>query len=358
MTSFFSFRIAPGVRLSASPRGLRAHVGPRAARLHVGGGRTGVSTGAGPFTYYQSLSGDGGSPGRSRRRSAAALAKEQRASAIQEQLDRLCSLHRQSFPPAAPPVAPLPPVPSVHTLEEQARAERLQGISWFRFARRREARARAADDARTRRAQLLDDAHQAQQRAQEELDRQWVLLCANDTEQVLATLATHFGDNDAPAVAVGVDGDEARLAVMVPGADIVPEREPSTTSSGNLSLARMTKTRRTWFYRQAVAGDVLSTVNEALAVAPALASASVVALRATDPDVFGGQRTQALLAVRLRRDRLAPVHWRTAEAWDVIEQVGEDLRVDVFGRTKRLEPLPLEDEPDLAALVEDIDWED
>src|SRR5699024_10728050 len=148
-------------------------------------------------------------------------------------------------------------------------------ISWFRFSRRREARDHAAEDARARHATLLAEAQRQQRQAQEELDAQWSRLCAGEPEAVLDALTAHFGDNPAPAVAVGVEDDEAQLAVLVPGVAVVPEREPSTTEPGNLSLARMTKTRRMWFYRQAVAGDVLATVREAFAVAPATEQASV-----------------------------------------------------------------------------------
>ncbi|HSZ42593.1 MAG TPA: hypothetical protein VK817_21740 [Trebonia sp.] len=41
--------------MSASESGVRLHVGPRVARLHVGGGRTGVSTGDGPFRVYTNV---------------------------------------------------------------------------------------------------------------------------------------------------------------------------------------------------------------------------------------------------------------------------------------------------------------
>lgn len=51
----FGIRIALGIRISASKRGLRAGIGPRAARVHVGGGRPSVSTGAGPFTYWHTV---------------------------------------------------------------------------------------------------------------------------------------------------------------------------------------------------------------------------------------------------------------------------------------------------------------
>src|SRR3954465_9509152 len=51
----FSVRLAPGVRVRASSRGIRTSVGPRAARVHFGAGRTGFSTGAGPVGFYTSL---------------------------------------------------------------------------------------------------------------------------------------------------------------------------------------------------------------------------------------------------------------------------------------------------------------
>lgn len=46
-------RIAPGVKVRLTRRGVRWGLGPRMARLHVGAGGAGVSTGAGPFSYYK-----------------------------------------------------------------------------------------------------------------------------------------------------------------------------------------------------------------------------------------------------------------------------------------------------------------
>lgn len=51
----FYIRLAPGLKLRLTKRGARWAVGPRAARLHFGAGGTGVSTGAGPFSYYKGL---------------------------------------------------------------------------------------------------------------------------------------------------------------------------------------------------------------------------------------------------------------------------------------------------------------
>jgi hypothetical protein len=48
-------RLLPGVKVRLTRRGVRWGVGPRAARAHFGAGGTGVSTGAGPFTWYREL---------------------------------------------------------------------------------------------------------------------------------------------------------------------------------------------------------------------------------------------------------------------------------------------------------------
>lgn len=48
-------RLMPGVKVRLSKRGTRWGVGPRAARVHFGAGRPGVSTGAGPVTWYRPL---------------------------------------------------------------------------------------------------------------------------------------------------------------------------------------------------------------------------------------------------------------------------------------------------------------
>ena len=43
------------VGLRRTRRGWRVSIGPRWLRLHIGAGGDGVSTGAGPFSYYKPL---------------------------------------------------------------------------------------------------------------------------------------------------------------------------------------------------------------------------------------------------------------------------------------------------------------
>lgn len=53
----FSVKLAPGVRVRASSKGLRTSVGPRAARVHVGGGRTAISSSVGPLIWSGTVGG-------------------------------------------------------------------------------------------------------------------------------------------------------------------------------------------------------------------------------------------------------------------------------------------------------------
>lgn len=118
-----SFKVAPGVRIRASSRGISAGVGPRAARVHVGTRGVGVSSGAGPVSGYTHLGGgsrrsSGGgraSYGGPTKASIAARERELKEAARAADIERVASLekalisvHKESFPPAAPVLLPTP----------------------------------------------------------------------------------------------------------------------------------------------------------------------------------------------------------------------------------------------------------
>jgi Protein of unknown function (DUF4236) len=134
-----SFKIAPGVRIRASSRGISAGVGPRAARVHVGTRGVGVSSGVGPFATYSHLGGSRRSPGVASgttyrgptKASVAAYERELRAAERQADIEKiaamekaLVSVHSQSFPKAArvelPPLDDVDPEPIRADLEEKA----------------------------------------------------------------------------------------------------------------------------------------------------------------------------------------------------------------------------------------------
>jgi hypothetical protein len=362
VSGFFSVRLAPGVRVSASSRGLRAHLGPRGVRLHVGGGQTGVSTGAGPVTLYRSLGGSGSRSAGARPYAIGPTATElaraektQQARLISETLTAIGNIHRQAFSEATRPQAELRTLPSYAALLAAARRRRTRGLPWWRWSQRSAARQQATADADEELARLHLEAATEQQATQDALDQHWQALLRNDPDTVLGTLAAAFEDNEAPVAAVGVEGAEVTLVVLVPGPDVLPDRYPTTTAAGNLSLPRATRTMAAGWYRQLVAGHAVVSAREAFAVCPGLETAGVVVLRDAGVDVYGGPRARPVLATRLSREALARVRWEAATAWDVVEQTGTDTRVAERGRARELQPLDLEQEPDLARVAASVD---
>lgn len=135
-----SFKVAPGVRVRASSRGISAGVGPRAARVHVGSRGVGVSTGVGPFSAYSHLSGGRkgthrtGTPSTSRGPTKASIrARERELREAERQADqeritaierKLVSAHAQIFSAAArvelPPPDEVDPEPIRADLEKKA----------------------------------------------------------------------------------------------------------------------------------------------------------------------------------------------------------------------------------------------
>lgn len=135
-----SFKVAPGVRIRASSRGISAGVGPRAARVHVGTRGVSVSSGVGPFSTYSRLGGGRSSTGGRRtsyggptRASIAALERETKAAAREAGIDRiesieraLVSMHSANFP--EPSRTLLPPAEEVDPLPIQTELEAATGI--------------------------------------------------------------------------------------------------------------------------------------------------------------------------------------------------------------------------------------
>ena len=364
----FSVRIAPGVRVRASSRGVRTSIGTRAARVHVGGGRTGFSTGVGPVTYYASAGGGRGggrrprtgTAGANRQLAAASRAtdKLEQARALIDALDGIMNVHRAQFTSATQPVAAAPPAIDVLAIRaKHVQAAKARTSVFARSARKAAladaAQAADAEVAATQAALQAD--HAAYQTA---LDQHWAQLTAGQPDVVLGALAAAFEDNEAAAAAIGVQGAEVTLVVVVPPADALPDRQPTTTAAGNLSLKKMTKREQADLYKLLACGHALVTVKEAFAVVPFLRSARVVAVRATPPDAYGALRPEAVLAARFERVRLQGVQWESADAVRVMNDASSERIFLQRGATQELSPIDVGAEPDLAALLESVDFED
>lgn len=369
----FSVKLAPGVRVRVSSHGVRAGVGPRIARVHVGTGRTGLSSGLGPFSVYGSVGGkrrrngsskSGGRPSAAAlerqaaaaRRAQAAADKAREAQRLAVVFQEITSLHQHDFPPVERPVAPLPELPDPNAIRARHEKNALRGVGIFDRAGRTAARQQAAQaaqaelDARWRQAQ----AEQAQ--AQQELDRQWVRLAGNDPDTVLATLAEAFEDNQAPAAPVGIDSRELSLIVLVPGEDAVPERLPATTQAGNLTLRKLPKGERSALYLQLIAGHVLVTLREAFAVAPGIDAARVIAVRRADPDIYGRPILDCMAAGRWTRTAFTGVRWADADAGNIL--VGTATELVLNQKRGQVLPVDLSAEPEIRDLLSTLDTTD
>lgn len=357
MARLGAVRLGKGVRLSVSSRGLRAHVGPRAARIHFGGGRTGVSTGAGPFTYYTSgsssrRSGYSGGPTKSE---IARAEKIEEGARLRDEILRIIEIHRVSFPPIEKPSVPAPAEPTLAPYLKQRKQQALRGISIFKRKERKQAIERATELAEQDLMSEKERLAALHAENMEKVEADWNLLLENDPETVIATVDAAFEDNDAPAAPVNVEGGTLSLAVLVPGVDAVPERKPAVTPSGNPTVKKMTKAERSDLYGTLISGHLLATIKEALAVAPSITAVEAVVVRRGTDDIYGQRRMEALLAGRYERSDLNRVRWDDVLPIDVVEEAATDLLWEVKGRPPQLQPLDLDEEPQLKEFVGALD---
>jgi hypothetical protein len=310
-----------------------------------------VSTGAGPFTYYTS--------GGSGRRQAYAVGptvarlsnaeKADEARLALQRLDAVHALHRQDFPPLERQVAGLAALPELRDLVKEERRKALAGIGLLSWGLRRRAKERAQAEAEAASRRLHAEAVQRQEAEQTRLDDLWRRINDNEESVVLPLLEAAFDDNEAPVAAVGADGRDVAIAVLVPGEEALPERCPGVTAHGNVSLRRATRTQLAGWDRQLVAGHVLLSAKETLATAPGATSVTVVAVRRS------GDAFVPVLAVCLDRDRVAAAPFATADAWSILVREGRDLLFSAKGAAQVLQPLEIDGQPDLADLAAAFD---
>jgi hypothetical protein len=332
------------------------------ARVHVGTGRTGVSTGAGPVGFYTSVGGSRRTASSSQGSSAvarqlAAANKAQEAQALADALLKILQLHRQDFPATHRPVAPAISIDEAE-IHERQRKRALSGVGVFARKQRALAKEQAAAAAQEEIDKTRAQAEAQRATLQAELDEAWQRLLANDPETVIGTLAEAFEDNEAAAAPVGVTDREVSIVVLVPSVDAVPERKPTTTAAGNLSLKKLTKRESADFYLLLVAGHVLVTLKEAFAVAPSIAAGRIVAIRPAGISAYGSTKTECILAARVTREAMTGIRWPDVDAATVLNDATSDLLVNLKGVNKELTAMELSGEPDITAVLSAVDMEE
>lgn len=360
----FGIRIAPGVRVSASPRGLRVGIGPRYARIHVGSGRPTVSTGAGPVTLWAPLTG-GRRSGPARRSFAAArqpvagqayqaaASVEDRIGAVERLEHQLVTVHQEEFTAAVPPVVPPPSPVDEDGIRRRLRAQAEAGIGWWRFGLRRAARRSADGQVPVAVAGAQADAERQHQQAQAAADEIWRRLVANDPPTVLAALEQAFEDNASPAAAIDCEGSSVSVVMLFDGPDLVPDRKFAVTPGGRPTLHQRTKTERNQLYVQALASAAVATVKEAFAVAPAVQEVRLLVVRKEPQATTAADFLAAVYAGRFTRQRFAGLNWSTVDPLAVLLTAPEALfrRRGVAGEVV---PIDLSGEPELADVLAQV----
>jgi hypothetical protein len=180
-------------------------------------------------------------------------------------------------------------------------------------------------------------------------------LCGNDPATVIDAIDDAFEDNEAPAAPVNVEGSTLSLVMLAPGADEIPEEKPALTPSGNPTVKKLTKTEAADAYLTLISGHLLATIKEALAVAPGIWEVKGVVVRRTDRDVYGETHLEALLAGRYPRDQLERVRWKEALAPEIVQQATQELNWNLKGRPPKLQPLDLDEEPELRTFLDALE---
>lgn len=358
-----SFKIAPGVRVRASTRGVSAGIGPRVARAHVGTRGVGVSSGVGPVSVY-------GGVGGGRRRSSgssssgysvAAYEREARRAQREQEVDSwlelnremvaLGSVHEREFAAARKPIAASPPAVDRAAIVTEHERSAIDGISWFRRAERTIAKEQSHAAAERQFAEEEQRRAAGAKAEQVLLDEAWQELLDNDSRRVLTTLEEAFADNEAPAAAVDCEkGGVTLLMRLAPLEVLVPERMVAQTPTGRITTKKRSKTERNALFVELMASNALATVKEAFAVAPGLAEARIAVIR--DDESAGGHTLTPLYTGIFRRDDLASVRWADVHTVRLIEAA--DGLLNLKGRTGELVALDLGDEPDVHAFLAEV----
>lgn len=369
-----SFKVAPGVRISASSRGVRTSIGNNKARVSFGGGRTYTSAKVAGIRVSQNTYSSGrtstrvsaggfgtGASSSTPRRPAAprpSLAQLERAERADEVLQiesQLTSLHLEQFPAAAPEHVPAPePVLADEMVKDYQRAA-VRGIAFFRLSARRAAKERARVDARAE-ATRIDARNQEVYRGLvREATADFQRLLDHEPETVITAIDAAFADNasESTCVDAGTDDDGTTFATVVVvfgSAALVPEQVAALTAAGNPTVKKRTKTDRNALYVRALASTVLATVREALQTSPSTGEVRVVVLR-RDLQVAAAERAVPIYTATFARHLVEQVQLDRVDLDQLLERA-PDAQLTRKGATAEVMPFSIGNDDDLVRLTE------
>lgn len=341
-------------------------------RVHVGGGRAGVSSGVGPFTLYQGVSGhrSKGSTRNSasatantyRRQLAAAerstRAEEQHAAALaaQRTLQELTSAHVATFAPVARPIASDPFDVNRTAVAQGFEQTCLAGIGPLDWGGRRAAKAQAALLTDEYLAQARNHAEGVRRQRQDYLDREWARLSAGDPQSILDVVAEALADNGAFATPVSTTSSSISIVLIAPPEDEMPAVKPHQNANGNWGTKKLTAAERNELYLDMLCSHVLATAKETFAVAPSLSELAVAVVRDEAP--MGAPLWKVLLVAESDRGRIEQIDRASGLAPSKLLNALADIEIRFRANSSRILPLNPRQSGSAAAVLDRLERDD
>lgn len=362
-----SFKVAPGVRISASSHGVRTSIGNSKARISYGGGRTYTSakiagvrvSGNSPSHSNSPRSNAGAQP--TRRPTLAQLERAERVTAQDAAIEKLrrleeslVTLHHQVFPPATPQEVLAPEPVDKEAIRTELEKTLLSKIGRFKFLERRAAKTRAAEMAAHEAARIDTENTDLYLRYCEDARQDWDLLLKHDAKTVIDALEGAYADNASEVTCVDAGVEEgvryATVVVIFGAVDSVPERTPSVTATGKPTTKKRNKSDRNSLYVAALGSTILATVREGFAVAPSVDEFRIIVLRkdlnAPTPSEF----VAPIYVARFSRSVAEGLDWEKTDPTAAL-LTGQDAQFKRKGAAGDIVALDLIEHPELVEVV-------
>ncbi|MDR3084317.1 MAG: TerD family protein [Streptomyces sp.] len=234
-------------------------------------------------------------------------------------------VHLQSFAAAQPPQIPTTPPLGLPWALAEAQAFHLQGVGRLARTERAAAKHRAQQDAPAYLAAETARLHAVRAQLVSEADQWWHALLSNDEATVCEAVNTAFSDNPAAGCAVGVDGAVLSVVMRQQDLDTMPTQTAGLTPSGRPTLKNLTKRDRTLWWLTAMGSNIVATLKEGFATAPAI-TAIDLAVMTRLPDT---QRLGFVAYGRWTRHAIESTPWRDAEDALRFLDIGQDVACSV-----------------------------
>jgi hypothetical protein len=352
----FDIRMAPGLRIGPSRRGLRTAFGPKPTSVHLGSGRSG----SGPFSYWADISAQEHHPQGtvanrpvdlaaldSRIRTAGRPAEIAEAAGIEA---AIITAHLEPYPLLTSPVVAAPAAVDSKAVATELRSQALFRLGRRRTGARRRAGHDAADGTAAEVAQRREHAEGEYQATREEAATRYEALMANEPEDVLGALEAVFERGETPAAPIDCEGDTASVVLRLSPLSAVPSAKPVIPRKGKATLQARVAAERHELYLMALASGVVAVVRQTLATAPGLGQVRVLAVRPTGAPP-GDPPLEAVYAGTFDARAVTRTAWTEAEPVAEIAAIpGRLLRLTHDGQV--VAALDLDAEPEVAAVID------